>query len=70
MLGAGKWKTLADVELKREKKNLKNHIYYNRRGTAQMDDRTQHFIQIGSGLEIIVPFLVFKGILELSQITI
>lgn len=27
MLGAGKWKTLADVELKREKKHLKNHIY-------------------------------------------
>ena len=26
MLGAGKWKTLADVELKREKKVLKNHI--------------------------------------------
>lgn len=35
-----------------------------------MDDRSQHFIQIGSGLEIIVPFLVFKGILELSQIAI
>lgn len=35
-----------------------------------MDDRSQHFIQIGSGLEIIVSFLVFKGILELSQIAI
>lgn len=60
MLGAGKWKTLADIELKREKKVKK--ITFTRRRTAQMNDR--------SGLEIIVLFLVLKRILELSQITI
>lgn len=38
MLGTGKWKTLADVKLKREKKVKK--ITFTRRGAAQMDDRS------------------------------
>lgn len=38
MLGTGKWKILAYVEPKREKKVCK--ITFTRRGTAQMDDRS------------------------------
>lgn len=38
MLGTGKWKVLADVEPKREKKVYK--ITFTRRGNAQMDDRS------------------------------
>lgn len=39
MSGAGKWKTLADAELEREKKVKKKKITFTARGAAQTDGR-------------------------------